>query len=597
VLIFTGALLLALAPAPQDTLTTPAPPLVILSDTGEERDGLPVVIPHPAPEPYLRVLTRGYSGRLLRLYAMAQRFAHPGRAPQPAYLVLSSHQGGFPRFGFYFNGAQPGTAYVDLHRDGGVTGRPGAMDKIFPHELLHIIMFDLAGPAPEGHASQVHAIGVRTDLVTAFNEGFAEHGQIMAVDDPDALLETRALAVDLAARARAYERMTEYRRALVSRWSVATRARMTFPLWFSNAEQVLRYHAVRENQFARDADVPDDLFARPYSLYLAENVLPGEPHRAAKSVGRLLASEGVVSHLFYRLVTDPTVQAAAAPEATYARFGVDRGSLAPVENAYLKVFTAIEAGKYDAAAVLAAYQRLYPQERDSVEILVRQALLGQHPGNHTPIWLLNERFTTGTTLFDQYRRVPRPHTFDLNAASLADLAGVEGVDRALAASILASAPFETLEAVSRVPGMTAAVHQRLRAMKAAMDAPPPPGTSEEGTLSIQAILLPYVWRALAVWAGCALVSAALYRVVRRVRWWRLTLIGLACGLTGLMAGWTIDPGTGLLALAAPIALFGLPGGVIRLWRTRSFHETGVVLGAWTLAATAPALAVAPLLPL
>jgi hypothetical protein len=35
-----------------------------------------------------------------------------------------------------------------------------------------------------------------------------------------------------------------------------------------------------------------------------------------------------------------------------------------------------------------------------------------------------------TTLFDQFRALPRRHTFDLNAASLVDLLTVEGVTSA-----------------------------------------------------------------------------------------------------------------------------------------------------------------------
>jgi hypothetical protein len=84
--------------------------------------------------------------------------------------------------------------------------------------------------------------------------------------------------------------------------------------------------------------------------------------------------------------------------------------------------------------------------------------------------------------------------------------------------------------------------------------------------------------------------------VRRVAWWRLLLVGVGCALVGLAAGWTIDGGSGVWALAAPVGIFGLPGAVIRLWRTRSFRESGVVLGAWGLASVAPALAVVPLFP-
>jgi hypothetical protein len=590
-------MLLVFLITPLQASETAGPLLTILLDTGEELDGLPRVVPHPEPEPYLRVLTRGYSGRLLRLYACTQRFVRPDRTPRPAYLVLSNQQGGFPRYGFYLDGPQPDTAYVDLHRRSTVTGRPGAMDQIFPHELLHIIVHDLAGDTPDGQATQVHAVGVRTDRVTAFNEGFAEHGQLMAIDDPDALPETRSLATDADARDRAFARMEDYRRALTAPWSIAAKARMTFPFWFSSSEQVLRYHAVRDNLFAREVDVPGRLHSRrhAYSAYLLENVLPGQRDAPPKSGARMLATEGVVSALFYRLLNDPVVQAGDGPVDLYDRFGVERGALAPLDNAYVKVFSAVAEGKYDAALVLAAYQRLFPQERSAVDAVRSRVLLGHPLTEQQPaIWLLNRDFATGTTLFDQYRAMPRPHAFDLNAASIVDLIGVPGIDAALAQAILDAAPFRDIDDLARVSGITQPIRNLLLAMRAAMDERPDPGTRQETKLTVQTLMLPYVWRALAVWLVCAAVAGGLYRLVRRVRWQRLVLIGLAAAATGLAAGWTIDSGNGLLALGGPVVILGVPAAAIRFWRGRSIVEAGMVLTAWATAAVAPALTVTPI---
>ena len=87
---------------------------------------------------------------------------------------------------------------------------------------------------------------------------------------------------------------------------------------------------------------------------------------------------------------------------------------------------------------------------------------------------------------------------------------------------------------------------------------------------------------------------ALYRTARRTRWWRLLLNGLAGSAVGLVAGWTIDQGTGLLALAMPVALFGVPGALTLLTRSRSGRDAGRVLLAWAVSAIAAALAVVPL---
>jgi hypothetical protein len=575
--------------------SSPVASLIVLTDTGVRRDGLPVLARHPTPDAVQEVLSRGYAARLLALFHLEQRFV--GRTVEPAYLLLSDNQGGFPRFGFYLDGVKhPNTAYVDLHRRSALSGRPGAIDQIFPHELLHIIVFHLAGDAPEGRASQVHALGVATDRITAFNEGFAEHAQVMAIDDPDAVPATRAIATDTALRARAFDDFDAYRRALAARWSVAPKARMTFPFWFSRGEQVLRYHAVQENLFAHRPDIPDRLYAPPraYEAYLLENVLPGQPEGAPKSPSRLLASEGVVSALFVRFVTAPAIQNRQRESGFYSRFGADPSSLAPLDNAYLKLFAAIHASGYDAAAVIEAYSRLFPDERETVAGILRSTLLGQEPPTATALWLLNNAFAVGTSLFDQFRGLPRPYAFDLNACSEADLIGVPGMDRSLAKAIVEHAPFHELDDLRRVPGMRPEMMATFARMRAASEAPPAPGTSQEGELSLKRVLMPYAWRALQIWLVSTLGAMALYRLVRRLSWWRLALNGLMGAAVGLVAGWTIDPGFGLLALAAPVAAFGLPGSVMRLSRSRSGREALRVLAAWTAVGLVAALAVTPL---
>ena len=191
--------------------------LRVLRDTGMRRDGLPVYAPHPDGARFVALLSRGLPGRLLRLYAMEQRYlqARKGVVPEPAYLLLSDREGGFPGFGFCLGEAcKPDAGYVDLHVGYRATGYLGAMDQIFPHELAHVIVAQLAGPPTPGGSNQMHAIAVRTDRREAFSEGFAEHFQVMAIDDPDVLPETRALLSDHYFDRRSARQVAEYRSEL-----------------------------------------------------------------------------------------------------------------------------------------------------------------------------------------------------------------------------------------------------------------------------------------------------------------------------------------------------------------------------------------------
>ena len=320
----------------------PSPPLLeVLAPTAETREGLPVFRRHPQASTYEAVLVRGFSGRLLRLFRWEQQYLarRDGTPVEPAYLLLSDTQGGFPRFGFWLEGERKASVgYVDLHRRQPLSGQFGAMDQIFPHELLHVIVRQLAGPPPRaaGGANQVHAIGIRTDRITAFDEGFAEHGQVLAVDDADATAETRALATDVSLSSFAADRLARYQRALTARIALAPPARLAFVLWFSQTEQVLRYHAVKSNAFAHEPVIPPRLLDErdPYPAYLLENVLPGSPEAAFKTTPRLLATEGVVAFPFSRWVADPSLQQPAVDPSLYDRFGVASSELTSVEHAY-----------------------------------------------------------------------------------------------------------------------------------------------------------------------------------------------------------------------------------------------------------------------
>lgn len=407
--------------------------IVVLTDTGRTcQSGLPVLTSHPQSARYLPALTTGVSGRLLRAYRLQQRWlaAREGRAVEPAYLLLSSNQGGFPRTGFCLDEiAKPEAGFVDLQASQRISGAFGAIDQIFPHEQLHIILRQLAGEPPVGGANQVHAIGVRTDPQVAFNEGFAEHIQVLAIDDAEALPETAALRNDIERRARADRQLEAYRQTLAARWAPAARYRLGFVLWFGSAEQVLRYHGVKDNRFAWEPAIPERLLVPrdPYGAYLVENVVPGDAGQPRKSQGRLRATEGVVAAFFLRLVIAPTTQHRYEDAAFYHAFGTDAGAVPPIENAYLKVFTVLaEAKAFDIAAFARAYRARFPVEADTVQRVADD--VGLDLEHDAPaLWVLNNAFTTGTTLFDQYRGVPRAHTFDLNAASLVDLLGVPGM--------------------------------------------------------------------------------------------------------------------------------------------------------------------------
>jgi hypothetical protein len=91
-----------------------------------------------------------------------------------------------------------------------------------------------------------------------------------------------------------------------------------------------------------------------YAAYLLENVLPGEPDEPPKSAARMLATEGVVSALFFRWATDASLRNAYRGPSFYEQFGTKRIDVSPAENIYLKMIYAFALGKpRDARAAIA----------------------------------------------------------------------------------------------------------------------------------------------------------------------------------------------------------------------------------------------------
>ncbi|HHY35067.1 MAG TPA: helix-hairpin-helix domain-containing protein [Firmicutes bacterium] len=76
------------------------------------------------------------------------------------------------------------------------------------------------------------------------------------------------------------------------------------------------------------------------------------------------------------------------------------------------------------------------------------------------IWPANPEFEIGTSVFDQYRALPRTHTFDLNAASLVDLCTIKGVDQPLAQRIRELGPYQSVDELRKVPGLTPGLMRR-----------------------------------------------------------------------------------------------------------------------------------------
>lgn len=536
-----------------------AAPLVVLQDTGRVDHGSPVVTVHPDAKRIEAALNRGFAARLLRLDQMVQHHLYAEKkapAPEPDYLVLGDREGGFPEQGFVLNGKrQPLSRWVDLPQSQILAGNWGAMDQIFPHELAHVVMARLAPVDAARVPVQIHAIGVRTSPAIAYQEGFGEHVQILAMDDPAADPATKALLQSPYWQERATGHLAAYRHELEAGVSFGSPMRLTFPLWYSNDEQVLRYYAVKENAFARKP--ASTSISDPYRAYLADRALPGTIGGEARSPQQMMAIEGVVSHIFWRWVRSPEMGRHLAAPEFYASYGTDGRSLDPVENMYLKIFAAAETAQAaDLPALIREYKKRFPEDAAPLDALVKEALLGQALPAAPSLWIVNPAAKVGTSLFDQWRGLPRPDCFDLNAADATDLAGIPGISAEMAKTIQSHTPYASFE------DLPAAVRQQLQSHAIV----PRANAYDEKRIfgNMQPLLFAYLERMLVVWMVAATLGALALRLVEpwgpfRAVWRALLATGLALPLAWMAP----------LGLAGGVWLALIPTAIpTALWRLR-----------------------------
>ncbi len=292
------------------------------------------------------------------------------------------------------------------------------------------------------------------------------------------------------------------------------------------------------------------------------DVMPPPSDGPLKNGPEMMASEGVVSALFFRLASDvglretyrepafyePFLLPGEVPPATEADL---RALIPPAENVYLKLFDVLHRqfawGEWPAIELVRGYATRFPDEAAAVygvylsvtrgvtverDASVRHAeprflagirerlLAGQAriDGNIGPaLWLVAPGTEFGMGLF-RYFAVPNSWTFDLNAADEVDLRSVSGVSPALASAIVRDRDergfFASVDGLSRVPGMTTGLVEQFRAMRARMEErmKKTPERQSDSTFMKNYIVLVLkgAYYAAAVWQfGRALVVAGL----------------------------------------------------------------------------------------
>lgn len=256
----------------------------------------------------------------------------------------------------------------------------GFVEEIATHEFGHLLMSLLMPKTcldPDVKSTRMHLTTAVTDRIVAFQEGWGDHFQPLAL---------RCSQSSLA-------------RKLVRAFDPAPKAR-----WTSQVEDELRHWGVPANVFVYEAAIPEDIPERsPETRYRYDLTNHAFLTHQLKSPERMTASEGVVASVFYRLATDEAIGGHYREAAFYEQFlplgarlpdgWAPAGQLGAYVNANLKLLLAMS--KLDGKPVKAApivdlvetCGLLFPDEREAFfrSFLETTALVTAAP-EARPLW-------------------------------------------------------------------------------------------------------------------------------------------------------------------------------------------------------------------
>ncbi len=438
---------------------------VILKPTKEIRDNLPLLEIFFEDTDNKRIVEKLFETTFMRkavkLYFLVQNYLINQcvlKAHEPAYLLLSNTQGGFPRYGFYLKNGQDyqnkaNVPYIDLVKnDTDPENHLGSMTQIYPHEMGHILYRMLAKttdePVPE--PSDIHYISLTTDYRTAFNEGFAINFENLAREyefneelKQDIFHDIEFMKNRIKHKVAGYDR--DFRLPLRLDYY-----RTTMILWDQKFEDIKRYEWVKSGLAKYKNETMNSRKVEKARYYRNSGIRCDKTH--LKPLQRALATEGVISSFFYKLL-ESDLKNSYLNREFYAQFLLNAENLsfnpeqvfAPFENELLKVFVILakyldtkKTQKSQLVDFVKGYLAEFPQEKDEIFNVFQFATGYKVPDKMGPeVWILNKEHEHGFFVMDQFGGNFLPfYTFNLNAADVFDLLTLKKVPKDEAQRIL-----------------------------------------------------------------------------------------------------------------------------------------------------------------
>jgi hypothetical protein len=441
--------------------------VVLMQPTGEMVRGLPEMsLLADTTLSYQKVLAQiknSFAGEFLDVYFLAQVYLKNKNKLEdiePAYIALTSNQGGFAKIGFSLREGDkdlflPNTAYVDITESQATSPADKLMSftQLYPHEMGHVLFRMLSREdSVNNNANSVnmHFFSIVTDYATAFNEGFAEHIEnVSRKFEPNAKIKN-GIYEDVEKIGKSMGPfLTGFKRDYM--WPIRLgyyKASMLY--WYQKFEDYKRHVRafsgdIRYKNAVLSLSNPEDAIT-----YRNSGVeLNGD---SSRNYVQMLATEGVVSAFLTNLSSGELPLHYLAP-SFYRQFVLDSTVLVkppqelfdPLKNQFMKYIHVLHndvvvnnSSNAQLTDFITGYMKSFPSEAPYVPELFEK-ILGVPYSKEVPppMWLLVKEHPHRLLVFDPFDAITVPlYTFDLNAGEIEDFLTLEGFSKVDAEKIV-----------------------------------------------------------------------------------------------------------------------------------------------------------------
>ncbi|WML34486.1 helix-hairpin-helix domain-containing protein [Clostridium sp. OS1-26] len=401
--------------------------IVVLKATDELKDGFPVYEEGGDEKSFMDIYNKSFIKNSIELYAQAQQYSKLKN--EDIYIAFKNNSGCYGRIGFYLKKDgklydKKKSPYIELSTNQ-LKGNYDALEsitQIFPHEMGHILYQITAAYDKDmnQHGVDMHYSNIITEYSTAFNEGFAEHFEVIS----------RIYEENEQIKNGIYNDIERTKSNIASVLNRGTRDfilplrldyyRETSPLWQQKYENLKRHELGLSGDGKYKNLCYDFRDAEKTILYRNMGLFQNKSQKI--SLEQSLSTEIVVSHFFIKLIT------------------TDKGNL---DERYSKIFNVFN--KYvnkdnnpQLIQFVKGYIKEYPQDRERILNIFKESTGHDFTEECAPeIWVVSEDKHINI-IMDQFGGLEFPfYIFNINTCEKEDLLKLKNISKSDAEKIIA----------------------------------------------------------------------------------------------------------------------------------------------------------------